>query len=122
MINDFALTEHFRLREFQCKCGCGTVKLDPSLVWRLQALRYKVGGPLVINSGYRCQAHNKAVGGADNSFHMQGLAADVACPKGLTVEQFTQMCLELGFTGVGAYPDQGFVHVDMRPGPQVRFQ
>jgi uncharacterized protein YcbK (DUF882 family) len=40
----------------------------------------------------------------------------------LTVEQFTQMCLELGFTGVGAYPAQGFVHVDMRPGPQVRFQ
>lgn len=33
--------------------------------------------PLFISSGYRCPRLNKAVGGAKNSQHMQGQAADI---------------------------------------------
>lgn len=86
----------------------------------LEALRQELGVPFVINSGYRCPAHNKRVGGAQNSFHVQGLAADIALPKGYTAEEFTNICLKHGFTGVGKYST--FVHVDVRPGKQVRFQ
>ena len=44
------------------------------------ALRRGVGGeasPIVINSGFRSAAVNKAVGGAANSNHLTGCAADI---------------------------------------------
>lgn len=120
-MNNFKLTEHFNLREFQCK-HCGQAKISYKLVSMLEALRQELGVPFVITSGYRCPNHNANVGGAKNSFHVQGLACDIACPKGWTVEAFTKKCLEHGFTGVGAYPAQNFVHVDVRSGRQIRFQ
>ena len=36
--------------------------------------------PLIISSGYRSPAVNKAVGGSLNSAHMSGLAVDFICP------------------------------------------
>ena len=33
--------------------------------------------PIIISSGYRCPALNKAVGGAKRSYHLQGRAADI---------------------------------------------
>lgn len=45
----------------------------------LQPLRDAWGGPLFINSGYRCLELNKAVGGVPTSQHVLGMAADVAC-------------------------------------------
>ncbi len=122
MTNHFVLTEHFNLREFQCKCGCGTVKISSRLISMLESLRREMKVPFRITSGYRCPTHNAKVGGAKNSYHVQGRACDIACPVGYTVEEFTHICLKHGFTGVGAYPSQNFVHVDVRPGRQVRFQ
>lgn len=41
-------------------------------------LRYGGGNdPVVVNSGYRSAAVNKAVGGAKNSNHLTGCAADI---------------------------------------------
>ena len=45
----------------------------------LQPLRNHLGKPVVINSGFRSQAVNMAVGGANNSQHMKGEAADIKC-------------------------------------------
>jgi hypothetical protein len=45
----------------------------------LQPLRNHLGKPVVINSGFRSQAVNMAVGGAKNSQHMKGEAADIKC-------------------------------------------
>ena len=45
----------------------------------LQPLRGYLGEPVVINSGFRSQAVNMAVGGAKNSQHMAGEAADIKC-------------------------------------------
>ena len=39
------------------------------------------GLPVHVNSGYRCAALNAAVGGAKNSMHVRGLAADILCPQ-----------------------------------------
>ena len=42
--------------------------------------RYGEGDdPIIINSGYRSEAVNKAVGGAPNSNHLTGCAADIRC-------------------------------------------
>ena len=45
----------------------------------LAPAREKLGKPITVNSGYRCQVHNRAVGGVANSQHMKGEAADIAC-------------------------------------------
>jgi hypothetical protein len=46
----------------------------------LDRIRRLLGYPLDISSGYRSPALNAAVGGAPNSQHAQGLAADFTCP------------------------------------------
>ena len=43
----------------------------------LDPLREWYGKPIYVNSGYRCEALNKAVGGVANSFHVRGMAADI---------------------------------------------
>lgn len=47
----------------------------------LEKIRSVLGFPVHINSGYRCPALNQAVGGAANSQHMLGQAADLICPS-----------------------------------------
>lgn len=42
----------------------------------LQVIRDAFGKPLVISSGYRCPALNKAVGGSPTSSHVYGFAVD----------------------------------------------
>ena len=76
--------KHFKEREFACKC-CG--QLPPSMRANIVALvdnvldpaREEFGGPVTVNSGYRCPKHNLAVGGVVNSQHMKGEAADLCC-------------------------------------------
>lgn len=43
----------------------------------LDPLREAWGKPIVVNSGYRCEALNRAVGGATASQHVKGQAADI---------------------------------------------
>lgn len=82
----------------------------------LQPLRDAWDEPLAINSGYRCQEVNKAVGGVPTSQHTKGEAADV-CPFGRnghgdieTVRQLAQKAVELDlpFDQMILYPS--FVH------------
>lgn len=110
---DQKLSEHFSLREFACKgqrC-CDTVQLDEALVTVLEMIRTHFNKPVIINSGYRCPSHNKAVGGAAGSLHTKGMAADIVVQevKPLEVAQYAE---EIGVLGIGLYAD--FVHVDTR--------
>lgn len=69
---------NFKKSEFKCPCGkCNGYGngIATTLVETLQELRNKYG-KLQITSGYRCPAHNKAVGGSTNSKHTKGQAAD----------------------------------------------
>jgi len=59
----------------------------------LDPLREKYGKPIKVNSGYRCPKHNLAVGGATQSQHMKGEAADIA-PAGLQVTAYGLQELE----------------------------
>ena len=43
----------------------------------LDPLRERYGKPIYVNSGYRCPELNRLVGGAVNSQHMRGEAADI---------------------------------------------
>jgi uncharacterized protein YcbK (DUF882 family) len=43
----------------------------------LDPLRKEYGKPIQVNSGYRCDLLNKAIGGSPTSQHCLGLAADI---------------------------------------------
>lgn len=45
----------------------------------LQPLRNLYGGPIVVNSGFRSVSVNISIGGASNSQHCKGQAADLSC-------------------------------------------
>lgn len=49
-----------------------------ALSYKLQILRDAVGKPLYINSAFRSDAVNRAVGGVRNSLHLYGCAVDVS--------------------------------------------
>ncbi len=44
----------------------------------LDPIREVWGGPISVNSGYRCPALNRAVGGVATSQHLRGEAADIS--------------------------------------------
>lgn len=102
----------FSPEELACR-GTGKLLIVPEAMDKLQALRDRLGKPLIINSGYRTPQHNKAVGGAANSYHMQGIAFDVRMDNH-DPDAFIAAALAVGFKGIGTYPKQNFVHVDAR--------
>lgn len=112
------MTEHFSTEELMCKCGCLQAAMDPGFMSRLEALRLAFNRPMPITSGYRCQAHNSAVGGRPTSPHVIGLAVDVAV-SGEEAYWLVLFAMQLGFTGIGV--SQGgsrrglFVHIDDLP-------
>ena len=75
-------TKNFKVSEFACKCGCGKDNIDQRVMNMAQVIRDALGVPVRINSGCRCEAHNKKVGGVKNSKHVLGKAADLSCSKG----------------------------------------
>ncbi len=109
-INEFQLTEHFSLIEFQCPC-CHTALLSPKLVMKLEALRISYGRPIIINSGYRCKAHNLEVGGAAGSLHRRGCAADVRVAAA-NMALFRRLAVAVGFSRVILYESRNFVHLE----------
>ena len=121
------LSRSFRAKEFACKDGTDPLFVDSELVQVLQAIRDHFGAPVVITSGYRTAAHNRAVGGAVYSQHQYGRAADIRV-SGVPVEQLAAETAKMLFSliaayaetllpgtgGIGRYPAKGFVHVDVR--------
>lgn len=82
---------------------------------KMEDVRSALGHPIVVNSGYRSQAVNRAVGGAKNSAHIAGDAVDFICPSfGAPHEvckaiensgiAFDQLILEYGWTHISFAP------------------
>lgn len=67
--------EHFRFAEFRSK-GNGRIKVHRDLVRGLDHYRKRYG-PTAVVSAYRDPLHNAKVGGARNSQHLYGNAADI---------------------------------------------
>ncbi len=116
-MNNIQVAENFRLREFQCRDGSYQVVLHSGLLQKLQALRSALQRPVLITSGYRNPVHNARVGGAPNSLHLKGMAADIYV-RGLSLEQLARAARDLDFTGIGIYG--AFLHVDIRENHKIR--
>jgi hypothetical protein len=111
--NAIKLSSNFKTTELDCKgtkC-CSNTLIDKQLVIYLQKIRNHFNKPVIINSGYRCAVHNKAVGGARYSKHIQGKAADIVV-KGVNPKEVAKYCEAIGIQGIGLY--ETFVHIDTR--------
>lgn len=104
------VAKYFTPKELECKCGCGGLPKQ-EFVSRLDKLREKYGKPMKVSSGYRCPAHNKAVGGSPNSRHMTGEAADILLDSAESYK-VAKLAYEMGFGGIGVA--KTFLHLDIR--------
>ena len=115
------MTKNFSISEFECKSGAkmpaSVRKNIERLAKNLQVLRDELGASITITSGYRSAAHNKKIGGAANSRHVVGDAADFKV-QGFTPQQVAAIIeklikdgkMEQG--GLKAYAS--WVHYDVR--------
>ncbi|MBD2653667.1 cell wall hydrolase [Synechocystis sp. FACHB-383] len=85
------------------------------LAQKLDTVREEWGSPIIVTSWYRPPAVNQRVGGAKNSQHLYGLAADIRPASG-NIHHF-QSWLDARWTfAMGYGASKGFVHCDLRPG------
>lgn len=85
----------------------------------LEPIRAHFDVPLLINSGYRSRALNRAIGSKDISQHRRGEAADIEMPAGPSNAELAQWILTSGlpFDQVilesyrAGQPRSGWVHV-----------
>ena len=109
--------QYFKREEFRCHCAgkyCNGFPVEPEekMVRAVDEIRRRLGIPVSIGSGVRCQKHNAAVGGVSNSKHLLGKAADLhsAASPAKMKEVAEEVMGNTG--GIGLY-DWG-IHVDTR--------
>lgn len=115
------LSKHFNVREFRCKCGkIHDIKIDSDLIDKLERLFDKLNcSKIIVNSGYRCENHDKNVGGNGKGQHTKGTASDIVCyDKSDNIIPSTKVCCvaqDVGFNGI-ANIDSSYTatHVDTR--------
>ena len=113
------ITPHFHSTEFRCKCGCGKIYIDEGLVNNLEALFTKLNASkCIISSGYRCPAHDIAVGGNGSGQHTKGYAADCVYydKSGNIIPSKIVVCAAYDsglFKGM-ANINSNYVHLDVR--------
>lgn len=116
------ITEHFRYNEPGIRCSCCNRLIIDDLFYRhmnkIETMRQELGFPLIINSGYRCPAHNEAEGGSKNSMHMK-FATDIRPELENDISLYNSKLQsirlkaeDLRFGGMGEYTT--FVHLDCR--------
>ena len=94
------LTKNFSKQEFECHgedCCGHSAPIARNLLIGLQLLRDKVG-PITVSSGFRCNTHNarEGIGGAKNSQHILGTAADVSA-EGYTPKELAAIAATIPF-------------------------
>ncbi len=115
------LTKNFSKSEFESHDGAlmpaEALANIKEVAKNLQVLRDFYGLPIIVNSGYRSTRHNTKVGGAPNSQHKLGKAADIVV-SGKTPKQVKSDIEKLITSGkmaqggIGLY--NSFVHYDIR--------
>lgn len=109
------LTRDFKWGEFWCQGQEPPLEYYDNimeLAHKLQILRDWFRKPIIITSGWRTPEHNKKVGGAKNSQHLYGKAADIKM-VGVPTKDLLIVAKKMKlFKGIGYSPN--FLHVDTR--------
>ena len=105
---DIQIAPNFRFNEFLHSDDKHMASIEnafniQSLAIKLQYLRSVVGS-IDINSGFRGEKYNSLIGGSKNSYHLQGLAADIKFDfTGWTRSPLEKVLKSIGFTNVNFY-------------------
>ena len=132
MENDLSfsrITKHFTLFEFVSSVTADRLGIDnkPSFqsvlnlsalcLFFLEPFRVFYQAPILVNSGFRCPALNKAVGGVSTSAHLTGNAADIRPVRSDldTFDEFVSLikvfCKSHDFDQLIVYSKSKFVHI-----------
>lgn len=130
------ITPHFALEEFGQHARHGLPAMPYPKEWiddrllglceELEILRRELKAAIMIASGYRSPEYNRKIGGARNSQHVQGRAADIRV-YGVNFRVVHDTALSmykkglLKISGLGRYPESSppFVHIDVRIDPDT---
>lgn len=108
------ISEHFAVKEFECKDGTEIILVDEYIVQILEIVRRKIGNkPIIITSGYRTPAHNARVGGAKYSYHMRGMAVDIRVDK-MEPKKLAKIIDNIVPNACGIIVYNNWVHFDSR--------
>jgi len=118
------LTKNFQWKEFysgDIKLGLKSIeppsKYYPSILEmaeNLQIVRDYIKSKIIITSGWRTPKWNSYVGGVKNSYHCQGLAADIRVLGMRPYDLAIYVAKLTEFKGIGISTRHNFVHIDLR--------
>lgn len=115
------LTEHFSLQEMTVTSqpfpnapnDAQVIELTRLCSTMLEPIRYLLGVPIHVDSGFRSMAVNNAIkGSAHNSQHMLGQAADFV-PEGLDLEEAFQRIKAIGLPFGQLIREPTWIHVSV---------
>ncbi len=121
------LSKHFNVQEFKCKCGRKhDIKIDSELCPMLEKVMTRINAVAGnIYSGYRCPAHDIAIGGSGGGSHVLGYACDIwfKDKKGNRIpSDKVAIALEdlqhnrgVGYRCGNSTVKSGNIHIDTRP-------
>lgn len=91
------------------------VKLQRLMDKLLDPIREQWGAPIVVNSGYRSPALNRAVGGATTSQHVRGEAADITAGSPAKNKQLFNLILASGLIFDQLIDEKGYrwLHISL---------
>lgn len=87
----------------------------------LDPLRKAYGRAIIVNSGYRCAALNKAVGGASTSQHTTGCAADINAGSVAANRELARLIVRLNLPWCQLIneKDYAWVHISIANDPKT---
>jgi len=124
-VSEVWLSTHFTLDELECRTAprmpAEILRNLMRLASQLDIIRESVSRPVFVTSGWRDEVHNRRVGGASKSQHLEGLAADI-WTEGLSGRQLRAVAVRLiaerrlADGGLGTYSDRpAILHYDLGP-------
>jgi uncharacterized protein YcbK (DUF882 family) len=101
--------QYFTDIELRCRC-CGALVIDTTFRIRLNLSRSLAGFPFIVDSGHRCEKHNRDEGSTSQN-HVVGKAADIRCFDDSKRFRMVKAMIEAGMLGIGIGPK--YVHCDI---------
>lgn len=115
------MSHYFQSSEFACR-HCHTGGATTELVEALESLREVWGKSMIVNAGYRCPAHNAAIGGAPHSAHLTGEAADIHDAGSLQAYCTPEVLERHGLWAESYDNTPTWIHLQVRPASQRIFK
>jgi len=107
----------FKISEFDSPDEPGSgIKMSYMFMLKLCSLRRFVDRKFIINSGYRTKEYNenlisRGYKASLDSAHLDGIAADIACPDSAFRYKFLEGCFKYEIHRIGS--SENFFHIDI---------